>query len=36
MMGNMSNMMPAMMRGQRLYELAQAQECAFVEDMPAQ
>ena len=33
MIGNMSNMMPAMMRGQRLYELAQAQECAFLQDM---
>lgn len=34
MIGNMSNMMPTMMRGQRLYELAQAQECAFLQDMP--
>jgi hypothetical protein len=34
MIGNMSNMMPAMMRGQRLGELAQANDCAFAQDMP--
>lgn len=34
MIGNMTNMMPAMMRGQRLNELAQAQGCAFALDMP--
>ncbi len=28
--------MPQMMRGQRLYELAEAQECAFIEEMQAQ
>lgn len=33
MLGNVSNMMPAMMRGQRLYELAQAQDCAFLQEM---
>jgi hypothetical protein len=34
MIGNMSNMMPAMMRGQRLGELAQARDCAFLQDTP--
>lgn len=36
MMGNMEAIMPQMMRGQRLYELAEAQECAFIEEMQAQ
>lgn len=35
MIDNMSNMMPAMMRGQRVVELARAQSCEFVQDMPA-
>jgi len=34
MIGNMSNMMPAMMRGQRLHELAQTRECAFLQATP--
>ena len=32
MMSNVESMMPAMMRGQRLFELAQAQQCAFLND----
>lgn len=36
MMGNMEAAMPGMTRAQRLYELAQAQECAFLEEMQAQ
>jgi hypothetical protein len=36
MIGNMSEMMPTMMRGQRLYELAQARECEFLEQMQPQ
>ncbi|GAN00534.1 hypothetical protein U91I_04200 [alpha proteobacterium U9-1i] len=35
MMGGVENMMPQMMRGQRLYELAEAQECAFLQEMAA-
>lgn len=34
MIGNFTEMMPAMMRGQRLGELAQARDCAFVQGMP--
>lgn len=34
LIGNMTNMMPAMMRGQRLNELAQAQDCSFARDLP--
>lgn len=36
MMGNMEASMPQMMRGQRLYELAQAQNCAFLAEMQQQ
>ena len=36
MMGNMEASMPQMMRGQRLYELAQAQDCAFLAEMQQQ
>jgi|CXWL01.1.fsa_nt_gi hypothetical protein len=36
MLASMEQMMPQMMRGQRLYELAQAQECAFLQEMEAQ
>lgn len=32
MMGGVQSMMPQMMRGQRLYELAQAQQCAFISE----
>jgi hypothetical protein len=32
MMANVETMMPQMMRGQRLYELAQAQQCAFLQE----
>lgn len=35
MMGNMEAMMPQMMRGQRLYELAEAQQCAFLQQQAA-
>ena len=35
MIGNMSDMMPALMRGQRLMELGQARNCPFTKDMPA-
>lgn len=31
----MTPIMPQLMRGQRVYELAQGRECAFVQDMPA-
>jgi hypothetical protein len=31
MMGNMEASMPYVMRGQRLYELGQAQQCAFLQ-----
>jgi hypothetical protein len=36
MMGNMEASMPQMMRGQRLYDLAQAQDCAFLAEMQQQ
>lgn len=35
MAGRMMPIMPQMMRGQRIYELAQARECAFIQQMPA-
>ena len=36
MMGNMSAMMPQMMRGQRLYQLADAKHCEFMQQMQEQ
>jgi hypothetical protein len=36
MMGNMQAMMPQMMRGQRLYELAEAKQCPFIAEMQNQ
>jgi hypothetical protein len=36
MMGNMEASMPQMMRGQRLYELAQTQNCPFLAEMEQQ
>lgn len=36
MIANMEASMPYVMRGQRLYELAQAQQCAFMQGPPAQ
>lgn len=36
MMGNMEAAMPQMMRGQRLYDLAQARDCAFLAEMQQQ
>lgn len=36
MMERMSAIMPQMMRGQRVYELAQAQQCAFVQEQQQQ
>ena len=36
MMGNMEASMPQMMRGQRLYDLAQARDCAFLAEMQQQ
>lgn len=35
MMANTQEIMPQMMRGQRLYELAQAQSCAFLQQQGA-
>ena len=34
MADNMSSIMPQMMRGQRVYELAQKQNCAFIQGPP--
>jgi len=34
MMGDMTNIMPQMARGQRLYQLAQAKQCAFLNGPP--
>ncbi len=36
MMGNMQEMMPTLMRGRRVMELAQGKMCPFVENIPAQ
>lgn len=36
MLGNMQDMMPAMMRGQHLVELGQAKNCPFTADIPRQ
>jgi hypothetical protein len=36
MLANMQEMMPQMMRGERLYNLAQAQHCPFLEEMQQQ
>ncbi|MEJ0058965.1 MAG: hypothetical protein WDM79_04995 [Terricaulis sp.] len=36
MIGNMQAMMPQMMRGQRVYELAQAKQCPFIDEAMAE
>jgi hypothetical protein len=36
MMGNMEAMMPQMMRGQHIYQLAEAKQCPFLEEMRQQ